>query len=304
MNLAPLTAATAPAPARTARAAGPLQPTGRRIGSWQLTRLLAAGRWTRVYRAAPADAAHCPSPGDFALKTVPPQHAADPLPRALLAREAAVARRVRHPNLIAVLSDASGDDQPYLLLPYLAGATLAQVLRSHCQPLPVTVSCLIARQAAAALAALHEALWLHGDVGPANLLVAAGGHTTLLDLGLARRIGSDECQSELLVALTPGYAAPEQYFPHGQLTAAADVYSLGLVLFEMIAGRPPFAEAHPAELARLHRRQAPPDLRHLRQGVSRELAELVRRMLVKEPLRRPPASDVVRWLAEIEIAEL
>jgi len=252
----------------------------------------------------PADIADRQSLGDFVLKTVPPEYAADPLPRALLAREAAVARHVRHPNLTTVLAAASIDGLPCLLLPYLAGATLAQVLRSNLAPLPVAMACLIARQAAAALAALHDAGWLHGDVVPANLLVAAGGHTTLLDLGLARRMGSDECHSELLRAMTPGYAAPELLASHGRLTPAGDVYSLGLVLFEMLAGRPPFVAASPADLARLHRRQVPPDLRLLRPTVSRELAELVRRMLIKEPLRRPAAGDVVRWLAEIEIAEL
>jgi serine/threonine-protein kinase len=265
---------------------------------------LAVGRWSRLYRARPSDAADCQSPGDFVLKTVSPEYAADPLPRALLAREAAVARQVQHANLTTVLADRSGGEFPHLVLPYVEGVSLAQVRRSIAGPLPVATACLVARQVAAALAALHDALWLHGDVTPANILVAPGGHTTLIDLGLTRRIGSEECRSDLLLAMTPGYAAPELLVPHVRLTPAADVYSLGLVLFEMLAGRPPFVAANSAEVHKLHVRQAPPDLRQLRPTASRELAELVRRLLVKEPLRRPASGDVVRWLAEIEIAEL
>src|SRR5205823_11066002 len=100
------------------------------------------------------------------------------------------------------------------------------------------------------------------------------------------------------------YAAPESFSSRCLLSAAADVYCLGLVLFEALAGRPPFEATNSRQIIIAHRRDAPPNLRQLRCNVSRDLAELVRRMLVKEPLRRPSGEQLVRWLAELEVEEL
>jgi eukaryotic-like serine/threonine-protein kinase len=248
--------------------------------------------------------------GDFVVKAVPPESASQRIGRALLRREAVVARAVSHPHLTTVLADHSADERPYLLLPYLEGTTLARVLESCILGtddrevlLPISMGCLIARQAAEAIAALHEREWLHGDVTPANVHVATSGHATLLDLGLARRAGSEECRGEMLLGPMPGYAAPELFSPRGRLTPAGDVYSLGVLLFELLAGNAPFVSPEPMDVIRQHRHEAPPDLSQLRPTASQELTQLVRRMLAKEPLRRPGAADVVRWLTELEIAE-
>jgi serine/threonine-protein kinase len=300
MQLALPTAAIGAAPPR----AGGVQ------GGWRLTRVLGRGQYSTVYRAAPADEQHA-GLGDFVVKAARPGHAGDPLFRALLRREAVVSRMVRHANLTSVLADRSDARWPFLVLPYLDGVT-AQQLGEHCIVdacdrevlLPLATASAIVRQLAQAAAAMHERGWIHSDIAPANVLIASSGHTTLLDLGLARRIESDECQSGVQLAGTPGYLPPELHAPHGRLSPAADVYTLGLLLFELAAGRPLFDAADAAELARLHRQQAPSDLRELRPSASSELAELVRRMLAKEPLRRPSAEQIARWLAEIEIAEL
>jgi serine/threonine-protein kinase len=271
---------------------------------------LSYGRWTRVYRARPLDSPLAGA-GDFVVKTLPPERAADPLARALLRREAAVSRMVQHPHLTNVLIDETIAELPRLVLPYLPGVAASDLVQTAVLGtderevrLPVATACMLARQTAEALAALHERGWLHGDVQPANMLVAASGHTTLLDLGLARRLESDECQSEFFAGLTASYASPESFLPLRRLTAAADLYSLGIVLFELLAGRPPFAASQPNELARLHCQAPVPDLRQLRPAMTPELAELLRRMLAKEPLRRPSAGQTARWLAELEIEEV
>jgi serine/threonine-protein kinase len=281
-----------------------------RIGQWRLTRLLASGLWTRVFRARPVGSP-ATGPGDFVVKTLTAERHAEPLARAILRREALVSRGVQHPHLTSVLIDATDTATPHVVLPYLPGATAVDLLATAVLGendrevrLPIATACLIARQAAEALAALHDGGWLHGDVQPANILVAASGHTTLLNLGLARRIASDECESEFAALATPTHAAPEMFSPGRTITPAADVYALGIVLYELLTGQPLFAAVERSHVIRQHKTLLPPDLRELRPTATADLAELLRRMFAKEPLRRPAAAQVVRWLSELEIEEV
>src|SRR6185503_18932842 len=130
------------------------------------------------------------------------------------------------------------------------------------------------------------------------------GHATLIDLTQAKRLESSECDTDGMFAADAQYAAPETVSRRDRLTSGAETYSLGVIMFELLAGQPPFAAASPKQLMQCHRRQAPPDLRQLRADTSLEVAHLVRRMLAKEPLRRPTDHDLIRWLAELEIEEL
>jgi eukaryotic-like serine/threonine-protein kinase len=140
-------------------------------------------------------------------------------------------------------------------------------------------------------------------VRPEHFRISPQGHATLIDLSLARRLESGECAAAPFGPDNAVYAAPET-FSHQTCTAASDTYSLGIVLFEMLTGQLPFVAANPLELALLHRRHPPPAIRSLIPHASLELNELVRRMLAKQPLRRPSDEELVRWLAEVEIAEL
>lgn len=268
------------------------------IGQWRLTRLIGRGRWTDVYRACPVDAEDLLD-GDFAVKLARPEWVDDPLVRTLLEREALVSREVQHPQLIAILADHSDGDPAYLVGPYLEGAALRQVI--DCGPRPLGQSLSIVRQLAEALAALHSAGWLHGDVKPENVRLSPAGHATLIDLGLARVLGSAECLTEHAIAASLPYAAPETFSAADRLTAASDVYSLGIMLLELLAGGLG-GELSPVEIAAMHRREAPPDLREIAPSAPAELAALVRRLLAKEPLRRPDAAELVRELANAEIA--
>jgi eukaryotic-like serine/threonine-protein kinase len=276
------------------------------IGRWRLTRLLGIGQWTRVYRACPRESAPDES-GDFAVKLLAPEFADDRLARALLRREAQISRLVQHAQLATVLADHSSSDPPHLVLPFLEGLSLRTVIESCGAPqsglanaLPVATALLYVRQAAEALVALHDAGWLHSDVKPENFVVGRSGHATLLDLGLARQLASESCSARFALATTLAYAAPESFSEGEWLSGAADIYSLGIVLWELLTGRPPFV-ADAVELIDLHRRQAPPDIRTLRPDAPDELAKVVRLMLAKEPLRRPEAPRLVRMLVEREI---
>jgi serine/threonine-protein kinase len=162
---------------------------------------------------------------------------------------------------------------------------------------------------AQALTVLQAAHWLHGQICPRHIIVSPQGHATLIDLTHARRLNSIECDCAGMNRTAsddfwPEYSAPEWFSLRGRMTAAADIYSLGIVLFEALAGRPPFQAPTRRQLIAAHRSAAPPDLRQMRYSVSRDVAHVVRQMLAKEPLRRPCAEQVVRWLAELEIEEL
>ena len=126
----------------------------------------------------------------------------------------------------------------------------------------------------------------------------------VVDLGLARRLGSRECLAGDILAGTYGYLSPESFLTGATLTQASDVYSLGAVLYELLAGQPMFDEAHPDRLALLHLRQTPPDVREAALDVPPPLAQLVMRMLAKQPLRRPAAEEIVRELTRLEISLL
>ena len=269
------------------------------IGPWRLTALIHRGQRLNLYRARPIE--NQLGPGCYVLKTPCDGRSGNELALALLRREAAVAAAVSHPNLAAALGADWYSPSPVLLLPYLEGVSLRRLLASQLPPSRFAL--WIARQLAAALAALHSAGWLHGQLRPEHVIISPQGQATLIDLSQARRLETAEVIAESPEAAL-AYASPESFGRRVSLTAASDIYSLGALLFEMLAGRPPFAAADERAWANCHRRQKPPDLRSANPAVSRESAELVARMLAKEPLRRPTTSELIDRLAGLEIDEL
>jgi serine/threonine-protein kinase len=255
-----------------------------------------------IFRARPAE--QTIGPGCYAIKTATTASWNASIALAMVRREARVASEVAHPNLVSTLAAGVVDDHPHLAMPFLEGVTLWQLLRlGRSFALPIASALWIVRQMATALSALHAAGWLHGQVRPEHVMISPQGHATVIDLSQARRLGTAECDLDGALE-APHYSAPETFGSRGQLNAASETYSLGIVLFEALAGRAPFVGTDPRRLARCHRSEAPPDLRQLRAGVSMEVDQLVRRMLSKEPLRRPSDEELVRWLAELEIEEL
>lgn len=278
-----------------------------RVGDWRLLDEIGRGAWTRVYLARPAEASRARA-GCYALKLLDPAWEGDPVALATLRREALVGMTVSDPHLVSVLAAHVQEAPHYLVTPFLPGTTLAERLRGG--RLAIRTALWIARQIAEGLAALHETGWLHRDVKPANVVVSPSGHATLVDLGLceerdraaslAARRGADRP-----VAGTFDYLAPEAATPGMACGPASDLYSLGAALFEMLAGHLPFHGRTAGELAEKHRRTPPPAIERLRPGVSAELAQLVRELLAKQPLRRPTtAREVAARLVRLEIATL
>lgn len=270
-------------------------------GSWELVRLAAEGSLARVYQARPAGASAECRPA-YAVKILHPQWQVDARAVALIRREAQVGQTVAHPHLVSVLAAHVGAPPYYLVMPWLDGKTLGERLRAN-RPFPLPTALWIARQVAEGLAALDDAGWIHGDVKPANVVVSAEGHVTLLDLGFARRPDESGSAVERCVLGTVSYMAPETITSALRTDIRSDIYSLGVVLYQILAGRLPFRGQTLAELAQQQMLARPSALRKLLPALPGEVAELVHSMLAKEPLRRPQTPrELIGRLAELEIA--
>ena len=272
----------------------------RNTAHYCLTRRLHVGATFELFRAAVAGEL---GPGCYVVKKLKAGDSTG-VAVAMLSREAIAAQSVQHPNLSCVLATETKSAAPYLLLPYRDGISLRQLLKSRVEQVSVSRALNVARQVAEALAAMHSAGWLHGQLRPEHVLLSPGGAATLIDLTHARKLDTSECDWAASAMSDAVYAAPESSTRNRRVTAAADTYSLGIVLYEILIGRPPFAGSSLGERQNKHRLEAIPDLRAERPDVSPELAQLLRLILAKEPLRRPSDSDLFRWLAELEIASL
>lgn len=273
------------------------------INGWELTRPLAKGRFSRVFLARPAGST---SPPAHVVKWLDVAREDEAESVSWFRREALVGRLVSHPHLAPVLASHAQAAPYYLVMPWLAGKTLRQTLNSE-KPLHLPVALGLARQLAEAMEALHLAGWMHSDIKPENTRVGTNGHLTLLDLGFARRLEDGEVRergrdySDCLVG-DLRYAAPEALTSTFRRGVQGDIYSLGVILFELLAGRPPFLAREASALVNAHLREAPPDLRRLAPLIPGDLARWARTLLAKDPLRRPRSTaEVVRELTRWEI---
>ncbi len=275
-------------------------PTEQRVGPWRLMRLAARGPLTELWQARPAEAPN-EVPGAYALKMLLPDWDKHPHAIAMLQREAAVGRAVSHPHLVPVLAANTSQQPYYVVMPWLNGQSLAQRLAAGWRP-DVPVALWIARQISEALAALHAGGWMHGDVKPANIFLSANHHVTLLDLGFARCADEPGSIDQRCVLGTCQYLAPEVVTSALRPDIRSDVYSLGVVLFEMLSARLPFSGENLSELVAQHKQCRPPDLKRLAPNVPSEVARLVATMLAKQPVRRPfPPRELSDRLANLEI---
>lgn len=269
------------------------------IGPYRVRRLIGRGGMGAVYAAE-----HERLGKEVALKVLPRLAAVDPEYAMRFEREVKAAGKLDHPNVVRA-TDA-GDDRgvPYLVMELVDGIDLTKLLRAY-STLTVGDAAEIVRQAADALAHAHEKGIVHRDVKPSNLMVTGGGVVKLLDLGLAVFVSvvgrADERITGPTALGTQDYMAPEQWVLPAEVTDRADVYGLGCVLFQALAGRTPFGgSGYPAVADRKHAHlfTDPPDLRTLRPDCPPALTRLVDAMLAKRPDVRPTAADVSRTLAE------
>ncbi|HUQ42276.1 MAG TPA: protein kinase [Candidatus Limnocylindrales bacterium] len=216
---------------------------------------------------------------DVAVKIL--GHDADDAFRERFADEARRAAAVAHPNVVAVYDEGRDGAESFMVMEYVRGKTLRDVIAER-GPLPAHEAARIVAQIASALDAAHEAGVIHCDVKPANVILAEHGTAKLTDFGIARAARGPR-EHELLG--TARYIAPERVAGESP-TERSDIYSLGLVAYELLAGRPAHAEMDTEDLLRERLDGPPPSLRTARVGVSENVDIVVRRALARDPQQR------------------
>ena len=219
-----------------------------------------------------------------ALKRLAENRARDDQLRARFLREARLAARLAHPNVVRVYDVGEDDGRPFIAMEYVEGETLAALVGRR-GPLPADEVAELGVQICRGLAAAHDAGLVHRDVKPQNLLLRHDGLLKLGDFGVAFGVEGTRLTTAGTVLGTAAYLAPEQARGE-EVTAAADVYGVGAVLYELVTGRPPRS---PSSLAELTDPAAilPPD------GAPPALAAVVMRCLAAEPADRPPSAAAV-----------
>ncbi|HEY6678020.1 MAG TPA: protein kinase [Actinomycetota bacterium] len=203
-------------------------------------------------------------------------------------REAQAAARLSGPYIAAVYDFGRSDGRPYIVMELVPGETLADRLARE-GPLPPLEASRIATRVAEALEEAHRAGIVHRDVKPGNVMLTPAGDVKVMDFGIAAAAWAERVTTSGLVLGTPSYLAPEQAKSE-KTTPASDVYALGAMLYEMVAGRPPFVAESPVALALAHIREDPRPLDQVADGVPPNVASASMAALAKDPAERPPSA--------------
>jgi serine/threonine-protein kinase len=213
-------------------------------------------------------------------------------------REVRAAARLNHPNIVTAYDANEVGDRSYLVTEFVDGPTAEAMVRER-GPLPVAEACEIVRQVAVGLQHAHELGMVHRDLKPANLLVARASKTLpgcvvkIADFGMARLVASAQPRSGRLLVGTADYVAPEQATNPQHADHRADLYSLGCVLYHLLAGRPPFAGGTTDAKVSRHQFEPPAPVEWVRTDVPPAVAEVVARLLAKDPNARYQSAAAV-----------
>jgi serine/threonine-protein kinase len=263
---------------------------GTRLGGYDVRALLGSGGMASVYKG------YDPAlDREVAIKVISTAGRADDFV-ARFQREARVAARLRHPNIVQIYHFGGQRDIVYMVQELLPGPTLEQRMReSGRRRLAADRVLAIVDQLAGALDFAHGQGVIHRDVKPSNALYNAHGQLALADFGIARDAG-DPTQTPTgpgVVMGTPGYVAPEQAISSVALTPACDIYALGALLFELLTGRLPFEADTPMGVILKHLYDEPPRPSNLRPDLPGALDGIVLRALHKEPAERYPSAGAL-----------
>jgi serine/threonine protein kinase len=259
-------------------------------GRYVIEREIGVGGMAAVYQAH-----HLIVERPCAIKILNRQYAEDPILRERFVREARHAQRVAHPNVIEIFDQGETEERtPFLVMELLVGRSLADVVGDG--PLPLARALPIAIECSRALARAHDLGVVHRDLKPENIFLLEGDRVKLLDFGIARCAQDARLTNLGELFGTPQYLAPERGSTL-DTGPPADLYALGMVIFEMISGRLPFEAETPADWVVKHQTETPPHLSAFVPGVPEALDRLIFDLMAKDPGARPV--DAHRVLAAL-----
>jgi eukaryotic-like serine/threonine-protein kinase len=262
-------------------------------GRYRLDAQIGSGGMSTVYRAFDANLER-----RVAIKLLHREIAADSDQLERFRREARAVAQLSHPHIVGVIDAGEDEGRPYIVFEYVEGQTLKERIRTLGR-LPVDESLAYAIEIARALGCAHSHDIVHRDVKPQNVLIDAEGSAKVTDFGIARSLRDDGLTADGRVLGTTDYVSPEQALGH-DVNGQSDIYSLGVVLYEMLTGDVPFHGENQISVAMKHVREDLPDIQVLRPEVSATLAAVLDRMTDKSLAHR--YADVPSLIADLEEA--
>jgi serine/threonine-protein kinase len=257
-------------------------------GRYELTHLVARGGMAQVYRAVDRQLDR-----PVALKVLFPELSVDKTFVERFRREAQAAANLSHPNIVPVFDWGEDDGAYFIVMEYIDGRSLSAVLRDPQRLDPRQVA-MIGAGVAAALGFAHRHGVVHRDVKPGNVLITPEGEVKVTDFGIARAVNTEESLTQTGAVMgTAAYFSPEQAEGKG-VDARSDIYSLGVVLYEMAVGRPPFSGDSPVAVASKHVRDQPPLPREVNPRVPVALEAVIMKAMAKDPGARYGSAEELR----------
>ncbi len=254
-------------------------------GRYELEELVGTGGMSSVYRAHDRLLER-----DVALKVLHEQFTADTDYVERFRREARSVAQLSHPNIVTVIDRGEQDDRQYIVFEYIAGENLKSLVERE-GPLPEDEAVRLTLQIARALGFAHEHGLVHRDVKPQNVLLNGDGRAKVTDFGIARSLDVKGGLTQTGTVMgTSDYIAPEQA-RGSRVDAQSDIYSLGVVLYELLTGEVPFPADNFVAVAMRHINEPPPSVRERRPDVSPRLDAAIRRAMAKEPRDRFASMD-------------